>query len=128
MRRRHTRWTDPDLHGATVQRSLRLPSDLIEDVLLEIASGIPDIHNLTDAVTDALWLWRYEAQRMAGKIAAPTSVVEGIIRSETPMQAPEVNGHDPTLDEDEAEAERAFPASEIAKPDFKAITLPPRDA
>lgn len=60
MRRRHTRRTDLDLAGATVQRAYRLPEVQIVAVKDAIAAGIPDIHTPTDAVIDALWLWLYE--------------------------------------------------------------------
>lgn len=66
MRRRHTRATDPVLAGKTTQRAIRLPEVQVEAVRGAIASGLPDIHNVTDAVTDALWLWLYENKRSNG--------------------------------------------------------------
>ncbi len=69
MRRRHTRATDPVLAGKTTQRAIRLPEVQVEAVRGAIASGLPDIHNVTDAVTDALWLWLYENERANGNAA-----------------------------------------------------------
>lgn len=63
MRARHTRRSDADLAGPTVQRSLRLPESQVDQVRDAIERGIPEIHTLTDATTDALWLWLYEAER-----------------------------------------------------------------
>ena len=68
MRRRHTRQTDPVLAGKTTQRAIRLPEVQVEAVRGAIASGLPDIHNVTDAVTDALWLWLYENERSNGSL------------------------------------------------------------
>lgn len=61
MRPRHTRKTDGQLlPGGTIQKALRLPKVQVEEVEKAIYSGMPDIHNFTDAATDALWLWLYE--------------------------------------------------------------------
>ena len=57
---RHTRRTDPSLNGPSTQRSLRLPTALLSLVEKDIAKGVSEIHTMTDAVTDALWLWHYE--------------------------------------------------------------------
>ena len=118
MRLRHTRYTDPNLRGGTIQRSLRLPTELVEDVVLEIAGGIPDIHTLTDAVTDALWLWRYEAQRMAGRVEAvvPANTRPTIAEEHLPA---ETNGIEP----DEV-TETVYPATPVGRPDFAAVDLP----
>lgn len=71
MRARHTRRSDAELAGATIQRSLRLPATLIDQVDAAIARGITEIHTLTDATTDALWLWLYEAERQRHPTSQP---------------------------------------------------------
>jgi hypothetical protein len=65
VRRRHTRSTDPDLYGPAVQRAVRIPEIQIDAVQSVIARGVPDIHTVTDAIIDALWLWLYENERVA---------------------------------------------------------------
>jgi len=55
------------MHGTT-QRAYRLPTVQIEAVKEAIATGLPDIHNVTDAVVDALWLWLYENSKANGKV------------------------------------------------------------
>jgi hypothetical protein len=69
-RRRHTRLTDPALAG-TVQKSLRLPEALVNEVTSRLEQGVPDIHNLTDVVTDALWLWLAEHTRLQPAFGSP---------------------------------------------------------
>lgn len=66
MRRRHTRATDANLAGTTTQRAVRLPDVQLSEVQAAIAKGLPDIHSVTDAVVDALWLWLYEHKRSNG--------------------------------------------------------------
>jgi hypothetical protein len=63
MRVRHTRRTDETLRGDTVQKSFRIPRGLLGAVEEDIAYGIPEVHTLIDAVTDALWVWHYENVR-----------------------------------------------------------------
>jgi hypothetical protein len=64
MRPRHTRRTDASLNGPSIQRSLRLPEAQVKLVQRAIDNGIPEIHTLTDAATDALWLWLYETKAL----------------------------------------------------------------
>lgn len=98
MRRRHTRKTDKDLATGSVQKVMRLPIPLVDQVSEAIEGGIPDISTLTDATTDALWLWLYEAKkatelvvatRFAAEVPAPLSQPEPDL-SETPR--PDSNG------------------------------------
>ena len=81
MRRRHTRATDPDLYGPAVQRAVRIPETQVDAVQTVIARGVPDIHTVTDAIIDALWLWLYENDRVA-----PSN---GHAPQSEPEQAPE---------------------------------------
>lgn len=64
MRKRHTRHTDPDLEGPSTPITIRVPDSVLGPVKAIVESRPPDIHNLTDAVSDALWLWRYEHERL----------------------------------------------------------------
>lgn len=93
MRPRHTRRSDPSLAGPTVQRATRLPVALVELVQADIASGIPEVHNLTDAITDAMWLWHYENARLRPKVGVEVrDVVDGEI--EAPQDRELVYAHD----------------------------------
>lgn len=78
MRRRHTRQTDRELAGATVQRSVRLPTSQVSAVQEALDHGVPDVHNLTDVVTDALWLWLYEQTTLGWKsMYGPVTIGSG---------------------------------------------------
>jgi Arc/MetJ-type ribon-helix-helix transcriptional regulator len=83
MRARHTRRSDATLAGSTIQRSLRLPESLVDQVRDAIERGIPEIHTLTDATTDALWLWLYEAEKQRHPTAQPmpTAVTAPVVAS-----------------------------------------------
>lgn len=100
MRRRHTKKTDQELAGPTVQRPVRLPEVQLRAVLAAISAGLPDIHTLTDAVVDALWLWLYENQRSNG---TPPALPQTRAEAEAQMDAQwNSEGAEPT------EADRAY--------------------
>ena len=80
MRPRHTRRTDNSLAGPSTQRSLRLPTALLNLVEKDIAKGLSEIHTMTDAVTDALWLWHYEQNAMTFTDPAPVLTVNSASR------------------------------------------------
>lgn len=64
-RDRHTRLTDPALGGESVHRSFRLPKSLVDEAT-EAIGAVSGIYNLSDVLTDALWLWVYEHRRVGG--------------------------------------------------------------
>jgi hypothetical protein len=108
MRPRHTRKTDGELLGPTVQKALRLPKQQIEAVEKAIYGGLPDVHTLTDAVTDALWLWLYEHDNV--RRPTPKTVVIGRLAEPEPERVlidadhprPESNGRPTWKDVDPA--------------------------
>jgi hypothetical protein len=92
VRRRHTRSTDPDLYGPAVQRAVRIPEIQVDAVQTVIARGVPDIHTVTDAIIDALWLWLYENERVAPSNGhAPPTAPEAVSE---PEEAPEPTAAD----------------------------------
>lgn len=104
MRPRHTRKTDGQLlPGGTIQKALRLPKVQVEEVEKAIYSGMPDVHNFTDAVTDALWLWLYEhhnVRRPTPRVAAIVEPEREFIAADAPR--PESNGRPTWKDVDPA--------------------------
>ena len=109
MRPRHTRRTDQSLNGPSTQRSLRLPEAQVKLVQSAIEAGIPEIHTLTDAATDALWLWLYEAK-------AVEMVVQGVRQVGTGLQ--------PSLAVDGGEpATTHLPPASPPRPKFSDVDL-----
>lgn len=110
VRRRHTRKTDRELAGATVQRSVRLPTSQVTAVQEALDRGVPDVHNLTDALTDALWLWLYEQSKVLATPVNTTLAQEPALEATRPVSTdlprPDSNGRpawkdvDPALLED----------------------------
>lgn len=89
MRPRHTRRSDASLNGPSVQKSLRLPAALVSLVDAQIEVGIPEVHTLTDAVTDALWLWIYESKSIVWGEGSGVMTKPRPPTVEEPVQDPE---------------------------------------
>lgn len=146
-RARHTRLTDRGL-GPTTQRSLRLPADLVKQCTTAIDAGIPDIHTLTDAVTDALWLWLYEAERIGTMVGHYTPADRQIVHAahiqetsfdhpptqEAPMIEPKEDWDGDGVDVDTSTGTPFVGAglhlpsdAEVRRPNFANVDLPPSD-
>lgn len=137
-RARHTRLVDRNL-GPTTQRSLRLPTNIVKQVTSAIDAGIPDIHTLTDAVTDALWLWLYEAEKVASihaPVFAPTPAPFRPLlpTQEAPMIEPKEEWDGDGIDVDTSTGTPFVGAglhlpsdAEVRRPNFANIALPPAD-
>lgn len=137
MRPRHTRRTDKELAGATVQRATRLPAAQVDAVLEAVDRGIPEVHSFTDAVTDALWLWLYELDRtaVAYKVSRPAAAApiqerpeqvreSGLVIPSTEPQ-PELEVQEDGTMELVGEDEMVWTGA--SRPDFGSIPLPPAD-
>lgn len=44
---------------------------MVDEIHSAIAQGIPEVHTLTDAATDALWLWLYEQRKIVNPVTKP---------------------------------------------------------
>ena len=66
MRMRHTSRTDPQMGGDRKQVSFRLDADHRERMKEVVKHHFPDLHNESDIMQDAVWLWFHEYDLMTG--------------------------------------------------------------